>query len=425
MIKRLRLKFICITMAILTVMMTVLLVSQLNSTGRSMMQINMKALEDVSREYQTVLPVLEEKAETEKPEAEKPEREKEKSEKPDFMKPEGEHPCFVLQMDSSGVLTANGSGYYDLSDQATLLELYQRAEERERTAGVLWDYQLQFLRTGSPERPVYAFTDISSELETLEEMTRNGLLIWNLGFVCFLFLSVVLANWAIRPVEQAWEQQRQFVADASHELKTPLTVILTNAELLREQAENAEQQRFSDSIVTMSNQMRGLVESMLQLARADSGQTKAERERMDFSTLLEQTLLPFEPVFFEAGLILESQIRPGILLTGNADQLRRVAEILLDNALKYASLGGTVRLKLESRGSHCCLSVASPGETLTSRQCRDIFKRFYRVDPARRSNGSYGLGLAIAEQVVSDHRGKIWAEGRDGINTFYVNLPMN
>ena len=408
-------------MVIVTVMMTLLLVGQLNATQNSLMQRNMKALEDAPGKYQVGLP-------EEKPDngpSDKPNRDKPKGEKPDFMKPEGEHPCFVLYLDGSGQLVANGSGYYDLSDQEVMMEIYQRVEDREKVSGVLWNYKLHYLRTGSPERPVYAFTDISDELETMDEMTRNSLVIWALGFAGFLALSIFLANWAIRPVEQAWEQQRQFVADASHELKTPLTVILTNAELLREQAENQQQRQFSDSIVTMSAQMRGLVESMLQLARADMGQTAAEREPLDLSALLEQAALPFEPLFFEAGLTLETEIRPGIRGSGNADQLRRVAEILLDNALKYSTPGGTVRMQLDSRGCQCCLRVSSPGETLTAQQCRDIFKRFYRVDPARSRTGSYGLGLAIAQQMVSAHRGKIWAEGKDGVNTFYVNLPMN
>ena len=413
MIKRLRIKFICITMVIVTVMMSALLIGQVNSTRESLIQRNMKALEDATWEYRQLLPDNRE-----------PGREKSQPDKPNFIKPERDTPCFILYLDSAGSLIAAGSGYYDLSDQALLLDVYQRAADRDRSVGALWNYKLQFLRTEAQGQLIYAFTDISGDVETMGEMTRNSMTIWILGFLGFLILSIFLANWAIRPVERAWEQQRQFVADASHELKTPLTVILTNAEMLGEMVQSDEQRQFSDSIVTMSHQMRGLVENMLQLARADSGLTSGEWTRVDCSALLEQTILPFESMYFEAGLTLEIDIQPGIMLTCNTVQLRRVAEILLDNALKYATPGGTVRVKLESKGHHCCLSVASPGETLTQRQCRDIFKRFYRVDPARHRNGSYGLGLAIAERVVADHRGKIWAEGKDGINTFYVNLPV-
>ena len=421
MIKRLRVKFICITMVIVTTMMTILLISQFNITTGSLAQINIKALEEAARTFRAGPPLPEQLI----PDEDRPPPGRRDSEKPDFQKPGAEHPCFILFMDGQGNLTATGGSYYDLSNQEALLDIFQQADSREKSTGILWDYELRFLRAGTTAQRYYVFTDVSGEVETMKEMARNGVLIWNLGFLCFLGLSIFLANWAIRPVERAWEQQRQFVADASHELKTPLTVILTNAEMLREVAEDPRQQQLSDSVVTMSRQMRGLVESLLQLARADSGETAGERERVDCSALLEQTLLPFEPVYFEAGLTLEITIEPGIMLTCNTDQLRQVAEILLDNARKYATPGGTVRVKLETRGSQCCLSVASPGQTLTHAQCRDIFKRFYRADPARRRTGSYGLGLAIAEGIVANHRGRIWAEGKDGINTFYVNLPVS
>ena len=412
MIKRLRIKFICITMVILTVMMSLLLTSQFKFTWNGLAEINLEALEAAARDYLT---------EPDKPEAEGPE----KPEKAEFAKPGAVHPCFVLELDSSGNLTAVGSAYFDLTDQEALLDIYRRAADKGETTGLLWGYELRYLRVEHRDTQYFVFTDVSGEMETMGEMARNTLIIWCLGFVCFLALSIFLANWAIRPVERAWEQQRQFVADVSHELKTPLTVILTNAEMLRETARSDEQKKFSDSIVTMSGQMRGLVENMLQLARADSGQTAGEREKLDWSVLLEQTILSFEPLYFEAGLTLESCIRPDVTLMGNAVQLQRVAEVLLDNAMKYSAPGGSVQVKLETRGCQCCLSVASTGQTLTPDQCRDIFKRFYRLDPARRRNGSYGLGLAIAERVVSDHRGRIWAEGRDGVNTFYVNLPLN
>ena len=416
MIKRLRIKFICITMVIVTVMMSVLLVGQINSTRESLIQRNTKALEDAILEFEKEPP----------PPADKPENggsveEKPKPDSSDFKKPEREHPSFVLAMQPDGTLAAEGAGYYNLDDEAVLLDIYQQVSERTRPSGVLWEYELQYLQVGQ----IYAFTDISGELETMGEMNRSSVTIWLLGFLGFLILSIFLANWAIRPVERAWEQQRQFVADASHELKTPLTVILTNAEMLGEMVQSDEQRQFSDSIVTMSHQMRGLVEGMLQLARADCGQTAGERERVDFSGLVEEILLPFEPLYFETGLTLESSVQPGVTMTGCASQLRQVVEILLDNAMKYSTPGGTVRLELSRQGHQCCLTVTSPGEALTAAQCRDIFKRFFRVDPARSRSGSYGLGLSIARRIVDDHRGKIRAEGREKHNVFYVNFPID
>ena len=319
----------------------------------------------------------------------------------------------------------DGDKYYDLTDNALNVAIYNAAFTDGRESGVLESYGLRYYRAETPMELRFVFTDIQLEQQTLRQLLRSSVAIGVAGFTGFLVLSILLANWAVRPVERAWQQQRQFVADASHELKTPLTVILTNAEMLREPGhEEAQRQQFSESILTMSHQMRSLVESLLQLARADCGQTKLERSPIDWSRTLERAVLPFEPMYFEEGLMLESDIEPGISVLGNEAQLRQVAEILLDNARKYSTPGGVVTLILRSQGRQAVLSVASPGVTLTAQQCRDIFRRFYRVDEARSRDGSYGLGLSIAQRIVSDHRGKIWAEGRDGTNTFCVSLPL-
>lgn len=401
MIRHLRIKFVCITMTIVTVMMALMLTTQYRTTQDGLEQISLAALESAAQNPRGAF-------------------------RPGFDQREADQPCFSLSLNAWGQLMSEGDGYYDLSDEALMVAIYNAAVADGQSSGVLADYGLRYYRAESMLELRYVFTEILSEQQTLNRLLRSSILIGVMGFFGFLVLSILLANWAIRPVEKAWDQQRQFVADASHELKTPLTVILTNAELLREPGcDQAQRQQFADSILTMSHQMRGLVESMLHLARADNGQTAAERAAVDWSRVLEEAVLPFEPLYFEQGLILDSSIQPGLRVMGNEAQLRQVVEILLDNGQKYATPGGTVRLTLSSHGHQCTLAVASPGQTLTAQQCRDIFERFYRIDQARSRNGSYGLGLAIAQRIISDHRGRIWAEGSEGINTFYVTLPIN
>ena len=147
-------------------------------------------------------------------------------------------------------------------------------------------------------------------------------------------------------------------------------------------------------------------------------------EPVDLSRLVSDALLPFEPVFFESGLALETEIAEGIAIQGSPDHLRQVVEILLDNAGKYGE--GTVSVRLErAGGKSCLLSVASRGASISKEDLRNIFKRFYRVDEARSRDGSYGLGLSIAEGIVQAHRGRIWAESEGGINTFFVRLPVD
>ena len=399
MIRRLRLKFVCITMTIVTVMMTLMFCFQYRTTQVGLEQSSIKALQAAAQGPMGAL-------------------------RPGFGR-EGDQPCFILSLNAWGGLLVDGDKYYDLTDEAMNVAIYNAAYTDGKEYGVLEQYGLRYYRAETPMELRYVFTDIQLEQQTLGQLLRSSVAIGAVGFTGFLIISILLANWAVRPVERAWEEQRRFVADASHELKTPLTVILTNAEMLQEPGhEEAQRQQFSESILTMSHQMRSLVENLLQLARADCGQTKPERTVLDWSRTLERAVLPFEPVYFEQGLLLESDIEPGVTLAGNEAQLSQVAEILLDNARKYSAPGGIVRLTLRTQGRQAVLSVASPGPTLTAQQCRDIFRRFYRVDEARSRDGSYGLGLSIAARIVSDHRGKIWAEGRDGINTFFVSLPL-
>lgn len=334
-------------------------------------------------------------------------------------------PFFTLQLGPQGELVAAGGGYYDLSDDDFLDSLIIQAFSSPGRLGVIQEYNLRYYRVDAPARPYLVFADISSERATLESLMKTCGFIGVLSFLLFLGISILLSKWAVKPVDVAWRQQRQFVADASHELKTPLTVIMTNAELARSEEYGEESRRkFLDGILTMSHQMQGLIEQMLELARTDHGEGEQLSGTVGLSKLVADAVLPFEPVFFEAGLTLTTDIEEDIRVTGDQDQLRQVVEILLDNARKYASAGGSAQVTLRHRGrGRCLLTVANQGNPISSEALSNLFKRFYRADPARSRTGSYGLGLSIAESIVTRHRGKIWAESSDGINSFHAELP--
>ena len=143
------------------------------------------------------------------------------------------------------------------------------------------------------------------------------------------------------------------------------------------------------------------------------------------SQLVCDAVLPFEPVYFEAGRNLESKVDPDIWVNGNETALLQLVEILLDNGCKYSSPGSAVKICLTRCGlKRVTLSVQSLGDTLSKQECRDVFKRFYRRDPNRSMNHSYGLGLSIAKTVVRAHKGRIWMCSKKGVNTFYVRLPL-
>ena len=320
---------------------------------------------------------------------------------------------------------ATGGGHYDLSDDEFLYNLINVTYTSPKIFGVVEEYNLRYYRVDTPMHHFLIFSDISSERATLDNMMRSCFFIGGLSFLIFLVISILLSKWAVKPVEVAWKQQRQFVADASHELKTPLTVIMTNAELAQSPEYDEEnKQKFLTSILTMARQMRGLIEQMLELARADNTDSKEISVVVDFSKLVSDEILPFEPVFFERGLSLTAEVGKDIKVSGAEAQLRQVLDVLLDNAHKYSKEDGTtwVKLKKHKRG-RCLLEVANEGEHIPPEEALNIFKRFYRGDKARSRTGSFGLGLSIAESIVVRHRGKIWVESGNGVNSFYVELP--
>ncbi len=326
---------------------------------------------------------------------------------------------FVIQQTPRGQLVVSGNGDYKIAE-----EIFSAAIASGKREGVLKEYNLRFCVMNTPVDKSVSFSDLSVEQAMLFRLVRTCIFISLLALGAFFIVSLILARWIVRPMETAWEQQKQFAADASHELKTPLTVIITNAELLRSNKYGEEKRtRFAESILTMAEQMRGLTESLLELARSDA-RTEIAFEIVDFSELTADSALPFEPLFFEKGLTLRCETEKGITVKGSRSQLSRLTDILLDNALKYSYPNTEAVLSLKKRGNTCILSMESHGDTISKADLKNIFRRFYRADKVRGMNKSYGLGLSIAENIVKEHGGGIYAESEGGVNRFYVKLGI-
>ena len=267
-----------------------------------------------------------------------------------------------------------------------------------------------------------------------------------LGALGLLFLlNLVFSRWALRPVQRAWAQQQQFIADASHELKTPLTVILANNAILRQRGGDtiASQRQWIESTQMEAERMQGLVTDMLDLARpAPEGAQASEGPAgiVDLSRLVEGEALTFEAVAFERELMWECAIDKGITVRGNATRLQRAVAVLLDNACKYTNAGGTVTVTLRAHASEAVLSVRDSGEPIDEADLPHLFDRFYRADAARTHNaadaennggepgantGGYGLGLAIARDIAQAHKGTIavTSTAQEG-TTFTLRLPL-
>ena len=391
MIKRLRIKFICINMVIVTVMLGVIFGMVLHFTKNSVEMESIRTMRAVAAAPAQA--------------------------------PVPRNPYLIVLVDGFGTLHASNEENYGLSQQE-LATVTQLALKSETQNGILVDYDLRYCCFHSPEGVKVIFSDTSAEMGMLKNLVKDCLLIGGISLVIFFFISVVLARWAVKPVEHSWTQQRQFVADASHELKTPLTVILTNAELLQsDDYDQTQKSGFVQNILAMSQQMRGLVERLLEMARVDAGQIYTKKQNVDFSRTVANALLSFEVSFFEHGLQLHSHIDERLWVWGSEHHLQQVVGILLDNAMKYSEAGTTV-VSLSGQANTAKLTVSNPGAAISREDLKNIFKRFYRVDAARSMKRSYGLGLSIAEGIVKDHGGKIKAESENGMNTFTVSIPL-
>ena len=422
MIKRLRLQFILTTMVLMAVLMAIFLGIICYSTYKQMAKDTRQVLEIAARDLPRQInlsnlkkpkpPIVHDPAiEIDTP----------------YIDPEvmHEHTSFYLFFDENGQLQAGGHPYFDLSDTEKLRDILQESIATGETEGILDHRELHFLQVTSGGRTIYVFADIAGQLDTLHKLVFTCFLIYTTSLAAFWFLSRWLAKRAARPVEQSLARQRQFVDDASHELKTPLTVILTNAEMLQSQEFTPDMhQRLVDGILITATQMRDLTNGLLELAKTDARSIPQKNMvPLDLSELAGNCAMCFEPTYFEADRTLCTHIQPGIYVRGSAQHLHQVVEILLDNGRKYSTPNTQVQLNLEQTRGHCTLRAISQGNPLTAQQCKDIFQRFYRADEARSRDGSFGLGLPIAESIVREHRGRIWAQSKNGINTFTVTLP--
>ena len=344
-----------------------------------------------------------------------------------FQRQEVTLPYFTVSVDREGRTTLLDSQFYEFENEDALLKVVKAGLNADGETGLLRDYHLRFLREATADGWRMAFTDVTQEQSTTWSLLRNLLLIGLCALAGFFLISLLLARWAVRPVERAWRQQRQFVDDASHELKTPLTVVLSNVDMLRTYGEKAapREERWLDNIQASSRQMKELVEEMLTLARSDNpARREPVRERVNFSDLVTDSVLQFEPLVFEAGKTLEENVAEDLCVTGDPAKLKRLVDVLLDNARKYTPPGGqiTVTLAPES-GKRARLNVRNEGEPIPPGELERIFERFYRADPARTAGG-FGLGLPIAREIAREHRGRLWAQSdpAEG-NTFVFTVP--
>lgn len=259
--------------------------------------------------------------------------------------------------------------------------------------------------------------------ERVRHMVFFSVLIGIGGSLALFGISYLLSRWLVAPVEQAFQKQKQFISDASHELKTPLTVISANTELLEKEIGD---NKWLSYIQSETKRMNILVHELLTLARLENPNTKVPFQEFSLSDACISVLLPFESVAFEKGIQLDFSIPDSILLHGKEEHIKQVVSIFMDNAIEHTASGGQIKVTLTVNSCKVLLTVANTGESIPKEEQDKIFDRFYRSDTSRnRSSGHYGLGLSIAKAIATEHQGTLYVKCENGWNSFYMELPSS
>lgn len=301
-------------------------------------------------------------------------------------------------------------------------------------SGTIKDNAIKFINTGKDKKignlyfSKYSYLldknnnliiiDNSNINHRLSSLLRFSMLIFILLEVLAGYISIMLTRWLVRPVEEAFNKQRQFVFDASHELKTPLAVIIASAEMLEK---NPKEKKWLSNIKSEADRMNKLVINLLDLAKTESLPSKLKYSTVNLSKETERSILTFEGLVFEKNLEIDYDIEDNIEFSCDLDKIKELLSILLDNAIKHSYDNAKIRVNLFKEKENIILEVINNGDDIPKDKQNKIFERFYRVDEARnRNENRYGLGLAIAKNIVDIHQGKISVTSSNNYTTFKV-----
>lgn len=326
---------------------------------------------------------------------------------------------FIVMADENGKYLSQLNN--DDLDQSVAQNYINAILDEKATSGMVNNYQ--FYRLGKDNGTLMVFTDKTSEMAMLKQLLRTTVII---GIISLIILSAVayfISLKIMHPLKIAFNKQKQFISDASHELKTPLTVISANADVLSgEIGEN----KWLTYIKSQTDRMNLLVNELLNLTRLENNTSQFERTDFDLSKAINNTALPFECKAFESNKKLELNIEEGMTVNGSERHIKQMAAIFIDNAIKYSNDGGKIIVTLKKVGDKKMFSVYNTGNGIKEAERDKIFERFYRSDDSRthQAEGGYGLGLPIAKSIIDKHKFKLTVDNHEGQSIcFIVTMP--
>jgi len=298
-------------------------------------------------------------------------------------------------------------------------ELAMEAFESGKEEGTI--EEMKYLIEDKSYGKIIIFADQTLQNVLLRELRDLSYTIGIISIIVIFVIVLFLSKLVTKPVAETFEKQKRFISDSGHELKTPLSILAANADMLElEQGKN----QWLSQIKQQSKRMNKLIHELLLLARIDDSRAKIQFREFNLSQRLINTILPLEVIAFEQKKEIKFEIAENIFYRGNEKNITAMLEALLDNAIKYSDEKSTIFVKLYLKGSKKIIEVQNKGKKISEKSMNRIFEKFYRVDDSRaRETGGYGLGLSIVKNIVDLHKGKIEVDCKhDGMITFRVTI---
>ena len=317
---------------------------------------------------------------------------------------------FTVTVDENGEVTDCDLDRIAAVDEETAEEYTQTAQQKNKTTGFQGIYRYRVTETEDGAK--YVFLDCRREISNFRTVLVTTISVSLLGLAAVFVLVVIFSRMVFRPVEESIQKQKRFITDASHELKTPLTIIDANIEVM--EMESGESQ-WTKSTRKQIQRLSGLVQQLVTLSRLDEEKGLEEKCEFNLSEAVSECVQPYESLAQTREKNLTLNIEEDITYTGDERSIRQLAGILMDNAVKYSSENGNITLTLKKKGKKIFLEVYNDADDLPQGKLDVLFERFYRLDSSRNSGtGGSGIGLSVAKAIVQAHKGKITAENKNG-----------
>lgn len=326
----------------------------------------------------------------------------------------------VLLTDNNEMLGIISHNYNTKVDNniVKIAKMIIRTKDIKKVNNLYFDRYLYYFKDGS----YITIIDNYKHQQKLILSLEVSILIFLFFEVIVLYLSKLITDYIIEPAYESYNKQKEFIEDASHELKTPLSVILASCEAY----ETFKDKKYLDTIKDETLKMNKLVCDLLDLSKLEDDDVKKTFTNINLSKLVTKQILTFEPLAFEKNITFEDLVQDNINIYCNSEDIQSLIEIIIDNAISHSYKNNKITVSLNSSKDNVTLKITNAGEPIKKEEEDKIFERFYRSDKSRNRNKSrYGLGLAIAKRIVLNHNGSIKASSKNGFTTFTIILPKN